>query len=102
MLRRVIHESLKLFRREEVFEFGVDSVHTIHILGTRKAFLTELGILEMHPIDGVDTNGVRNTQLACQTHRLRQSFLLRSALNAPLYRLLSPHQARYKGHTDNR
>jgi len=86
----VIHEPLELFRREEFLEFGVNSVHALHVLRTSKTFLPETGILEMHTINRIDTNRVRDTQLTRQTRRLRQRFLLRSTLWTSLNRLLSP------------
>jgi hypothetical protein len=54
----VVHKALELFRREEVLEFVMDSLHALEVLGSGQPFLTHQGILEMHAIEGVDTNGI--------------------------------------------
>ena len=66
----MIHEALELFGSEQSFEFTVDSDHPLHILRTRQSFLPKAGVLKMHSIERIDTNGVRDAQLPRQTHGL--------------------------------
>jgi hypothetical protein len=54
----VVHKALELLRREEVLEFVMDSLHALEVLGSAQPFLAHQGILEMHAIEGVDTNGI--------------------------------------------
>ena len=61
LLGRVVHKSLELLRRQEALQLLVDGLHTLHVLRTRQAFLTESGVLEMHAIEGVDTERITNT-----------------------------------------
>ena len=63
-----------------MFQFVVDRLHTFHILRTRQTFLTNKRVFEVHPIDGVDTNGVADTQLAHKALCLLGSLLFRSTL----------------------
>ena len=95
---RVIHELIELFRRQKQFEFAVDRLHALHVLGAREAFLTDARIFEMHPVDGIKPHGVLDAQLAHKTHGLFEGLLLRSTLNTLACRLLRKYTARKKGH----
>jgi hypothetical protein len=57
----VVHELLELFRREELLQFVIDSLHAFHVLRTAQALLAETRVLEMHAIDGVYADGVFDT-----------------------------------------
>jgi hypothetical protein len=54
----VVHKALELLRREEVLEFVMDSLHALEVLGSGQPFLAHQGILEMHAIEGVDTDRI--------------------------------------------
>lgn len=97
LFRRVVHELLKLFGRQKQFQFVVDSLHTLHVLGTRQAFLTKTRILEMHAIDGVNTRRINDLQLTYQPRGLLLSLILRRTLNTVCNRLLRHQLARKQG-----
>jgi hypothetical protein len=54
----VVHKALELLRREQVLEFVMDSLHALEVLRSAQPLLAHQGILEMHAIEGVDTDGI--------------------------------------------
>ena len=66
----MIHKLLVLLRRQQQFEFGINSLHTLHVLRSGETLLAETRVFEIHTIDGIDTNGILDSQFACQTHGL--------------------------------
>lgn len=66
----------------------MDSDHPLHVLCTRQTFLPKAGVLKMHAIERIDTNGVRDAQLPRQTHGLLASLLFGRTLRSINNRLL--------------
>ena len=58
LLRRVVHKPLELLLSKQVLEFVMDSLHALEVLGSGQPFLAHQGILEMHAIERVDTDGI--------------------------------------------
>ena len=58
LLCRVVHKPFELLLSKQVLEFVMNRLHTLEVLGSGQTFLTHQGILEMHAIERVDTDGI--------------------------------------------
>lgn len=79
-----------------MLQFLIDRLHALHVLGSSQAFLPKTGVLEVHLVDRIDTDGVLDTQFPNKSGCLRQSLLFGGTLRA-LNRLLRHDPATTEG-----